>query len=116
MRRGFGVRSASITPANREENRISQSVFAQPGSEFGKPRERPQQVRNPSLTARTTLQCRLEQSPAKLHRPNPHGITGTVEMAFCGEPSISLSLMGEVDQRVPLLVEDPIDVRALEED
>jgi len=27
------------------------------------------------------------------YRPAPHGITGTVEIAFCGEPSISLSLM-----------------------
>jgi len=27
------------------------------------------------------------------YRGVPHGMTGTVEMAFCGEPSISLSLM-----------------------
>jgi hypothetical protein len=28
-------------------------------------------------------------------RAAPHGITGTVEMAFCGEPSISLSLIAK---------------------
>jgi hypothetical protein len=27
------------------------------------------------------------------HRSDPHGITGTVDIAFCGEPSTSLSLI-----------------------
>jgi hypothetical protein len=42
-----------------------------------------------------TLVSPRETSMASMprrHRGDPHGITGTVEIAFCGDPSISRSL------------------------
>jgi len=47
----------------------------------------------PSRRKRRAVQSPPEASLAGMpHRDAPQGITGTVEIAFCGDPSISRSL------------------------